>query len=108
MESQSLSCYQSRNNATQGHLGNTKLYSATDRKVSITEQIKVKRIKLHFYRTITLSYCPGTHYPLYSTFTIKVGFCGFFVLSSEGPFGLYKLTPPMHNPTLVVQKHHLH
>lgn len=51
MESQSLSCYQSRNNATQGHLGNTKLYSATDRKVSITEQIKVKTIKLHSYRT---------------------------------------------------------
>lgn len=51
MESQSLSCYQSRNNATQGHSGNTKLYSATDRKVSITEQMKVKIIKLHFYIT---------------------------------------------------------
>lgn len=33
---------------------------------------------------------------------------GFFVLSSERPFGSYKLTPPMHSPTLTVQKQHLH
>lgn len=46
MESRSLSCYQLMSNATQGHLGNTKLYSATDRKVSIIEQIKDKTIKL--------------------------------------------------------------
>ena len=36
-------------NATQGHLGNTKLYSATDRSISSIEQIKVKTIKLDYF-----------------------------------------------------------
>lgn len=33
-------------NATQGHLGNTKLYSAANRQFSITEQIKGKTLKV--------------------------------------------------------------
>lgn len=46
MESQSLSCCQSVSNATQGHLGNTKLYSATNRLFSIIEQIKDKTLQV--------------------------------------------------------------
>lgn len=33
-------------NATQGHLGNTELYSATNRQFSITEPIKGKTLKV--------------------------------------------------------------
>lgn len=75
---QSLSCYQSMSNATQGRLGNTKLYSATDRKMSIIQQIKVKTVKIKLLsteRATHLFYCLDIHH-LVHVFTISV--CGFF------------------------------